>query len=86
MRERDGACYVEAALVLFLDGDIRWLFVDPDAETLQFVLDHPLVRERFVDVENYEDQMAGLCDRNDLSTSSSPILGALDDTWQVDDL
>lgn len=86
MSQGHSACYVQAALILLLDGDVGWPLVDSDAKSLQFIFDDSLVCERFVDVKNNEDQMACLRNRNDLATSTAAVFGTLDDTWQVDNL
>lgn len=73
----------DTAFVLLLENDVWRLLVDPDSESLQFVLDDPLVRQRLVDVENDEDKVAGLCDSNNLPTTTLAILGSLNNSGQV---
>lgn len=86
VRQGNSVGNVEAALVLLLEGDVGRRLVDADTESFQFGLDDALVRQRLVDVEDDEDQVARLCDGNDLATSTATVLGTLDDTGQIDDL
>lgn len=82
----DSAGDVEAALVLLLECDVGRLLVDADAEAFQFGLDHALVRQGLVDVQHDEDEMARLGDGDDLPTTTTAVLGSLNDTGQIDDL
>lgn len=86
VRERLGAGDVEAALVLLPKGNVGRLLVDADAEALELGLDDSLVRQRLVDVEHDEDEVARLGDGDDLTTSSAAVLGSLNDTGEIDDL
>lgn len=86
MGQGDCMCDVETTLILLPDRDVWRLLVDSDTEPFEFVLNHPLVGKRLVDIENDEYQVTGLRDGNDLSPPSSSIFGALDDTRQIDDL
>lgn len=86
VRQRDGAGDVEAALVLLLEGDVGGLLVDADAEALELRLDDALVGQRLVDVEDDEDEVARLGDGDDLATTAAAVLGALDNTGEIDDL
>lgn len=71
---------IQTALVLLLERDIGRLLVDSDPEALEFGLDDALVCEGLVDVEDNEDEMAGLGHGNDLPASATAVFGALDDT------
>lgn len=86
VREGLGAGDVEAALVLLPEGDVGRLLVDADAEALELGLDDALVRQRLVDVEHDEDEVARLGDGDDLATSSAAVLGSLDNTGEIDNL
>lgn len=86
MCQRDGTRNIKAALILFLDRDVWRLLVDSNTETLQFILDYPLIREWLVDIKNNEDQMACLGDGDNLSTSTSTVLCTLNNTRQVNNL
>lgn len=80
MCQGHSTCYVQAAFVLLLDSDVGWSLVDSDAESFQFVFDHSLVSQWFVDIKDDENQMTRLCNRNDLATSTATVFGALNDT------
>ena len=84
--ERDSAGDVEAALVLLLEGDVGGLLVDADAEALELRLDDALVGQGLVDVEDDEDEVARLGDGDDLATAAAAVLGAFDDTGEIDNL
>jgi hypothetical protein len=86
MSKWDRVRNVQAALVLFLEGNVGWLFVDPDTKTFQLGFNDTLIGERLVHVEHNEDQVAGLRDSNDLPSSSSSVFGSLDNARQIDDL
>lgn len=86
MGQGHGARDIEATLVLLLEGDVWWLLVDANSEALELRLDHPLVRQGLVHVEHNEDQMARLGDGDDLATSTSTVLGTLDNSGKVDNL
>ena len=81
VRKRDCAGYAEPSLVFLLEDDVGRRLVNPNAKSLQLRFDNSFVGQGFVHIKNDEDEMTGLCDRNDLSTSSFPVLGSLDDTW-----
>ena len=78
--QRNSASDGDTTLVLLLEGDIGWLLVDPNAKSFQFTLDDPFVCQGLIYVKDDEDQVARLCDRNDLSSAASPIFSYLDDT------
>ena len=82
----DGAGDVEAALLLLLECDVGGRLVDADAEALELRLDDALVGEGLVDVEDDEDEVARLGDGDDLATTAAAVLGAFDDTGEIDDL
>jgi len=81
-----GAGDIEATLVLLPEGDVGGFLIDADSETLEFRLNHPLIRQRLIDIQHNEDQMACLSNGDDLSTSTSTILGTLNDTGKVNNL
>lgn len=84
--ERDRVGDRDSSLLLLLDRDVGRSLVQADAEAFQFVLDDGFVGERLEDVEDDEDQVAGSGDGDDLSTATLAVLGALDDTGQVENL
>lgn len=84
--QRDGAGDVQATFVFFLEDNIGRFLVDADSEAFQLGLDDSLVRQRLVDIENDEDEMACFGNSNDLATSTLAILCSLDDTRQVEHL
>ena len=86
MRQRHRARDIQPALVLLLESNIRRLLVDPDAEPLQLALNHSLIRQRLVDIQHNEDQMARLGHRNDLTTTTTAVLCTLNNTGQVNHL
>ena len=49
-------------------------------------LDDALVRHGFGRVEHDEDEVAGAADGNDLATATLAVLGALNDTGQIQQL
>jgi hypothetical protein len=75
-----------AALVLPLEVDIGRLLVQPDAKALEFVLDDLLVAHGPGGVQHNDDQVAGSRHGDDLLAATLPVLGALDDTRQVQQL
>lgn len=77
---------VDAAFVFFFEDDVRWLLVDSDAKAFEFSLNDSFFRQRLVHVQDDEDEMASLRDRNDLTTPTFAILGSLDDTRQIEHL
>lgn len=77
---------VQATLVLLPKGDIRGRFVDTDTKALQFSFNHSLVRQGLVDVQHNEYQMARLGNGDDLATSSSTVLGSLNNSRQINHL
>ncbi|KAG7150419.1 hypothetical protein HYQ46_000636 [Verticillium longisporum] len=79
--QRHRVCNVEAALLLLLECNIRRRLVNTDAEALEFRLNDTLVRQGLVDVEDDEDEMARLRHCDNLTTTSTTVLGTLDDTW-----
>lgn len=86
VRQRHGAGDVEAALVLLLERDVGGLLVDADAEALELRLDDALVRQGLIDVEDDEDEVARLGDGDDLATTAATVLGAFDNSGEIDDL
>lgn len=86
VRQRHGTGDVDTAFVFLLERYIRRLLVYPYAKTFEFVLDHTFVCEGLVHIEDNEDEMAGLCDRDDLSTAAFTIFCALNNTWKIEDL
>lgn len=77
---------VQATLVLLPKGDVRRRLVDTDTEALQFSFNDSFVRQGLVDVQHNEYQMARLGNGDDLATSSSTILGSLDNSRQINHL
>ena len=75
-----GICDADATFVFLFEDNIWRILVDTDTEAFEFVLDDPFVSEGFVDIKDNEDEMAGLSNSNDLTTSTFAILGPLNDT------
>ena len=78
--KRHGVRNADSTLVLLLEDNIWGLFVDPNAKAFELRLDDSLVCERFVDIQDDEDQIAGLGHSNDLSTTTFSVFGTLNDT------
>mmetsp|Transcript_9571 Transcript_9571/g.23022 ORF Transcript_9571/g.23022 Transcript_9571/m.23022 type:complete len:257 (-) Transcript_9571:385-1155(-) len=76
----------DAPLVLLLEGQRRGLLVQPDAEPLELVLDEPLVGDGLEAVEHDDDEVARPRRGDDLPPAALPVLGALDDPRQVQQL
>ncbi len=74
------------SFVFLLENNIGRGFVNSHAETFQFRLNHPLVCQGLIDIENDEYEVARFCDSNDLTTSSFAIFGTLDDTGKIEHL
>jgi hypothetical protein len=74
-------CEVNAALVLLSERNVRSLLVQSNTEAVQLLLDHVLVRQRFQRVETDQNQIARLCRRNDLSTTTFTILGTFNNAY-----
>lgn len=86
MGQRDSAGDADTTLFLLLEMNVWRRFVDSDSESFKFGFDNALVGKRLVDVENDENQMASLCDGDDLTTTTFAVLCSLDDTRQIEDL
>mmetsp|Transcript_12153 Transcript_12153/g.30665 ORF Transcript_12153/g.30665 Transcript_12153/m.30665 type:complete len:417 (+) Transcript_12153:144-1394(+) len=76
----------QAALVLFLERQPRQLLVQPDAKALELVLDELLVRHGLQAVQHDDDQVARARGGDDLPAAALAVLGALDDSRQVQQL
>src|SRR6185437_1805159 len=79
-------CDTNSSLILLLENYIWRLLVDSNTKTFKFVFNNSRVSEGFVDIQDDENQMAGFCHGNNLSTSSLSVLGTLDNTWQIQHL
>lgn len=77
---------IYATLVFLLECDIGRLLVDSDPEPFQFIFNHSLVRQWLVDIEDDEDQVAGLRDGNDLASTAFAIFSTLDNTGKIKNL
>lgn len=86
MCQRNSASNVNTAFLLLFEVNVRWTLIDPDTEAFQLRFDNSFVRQGLVDVQHDEYQMTGLCDGNDLPTSSFTVFRSLDDTGQVQHL
>ena len=75
-----------ASFIFLLEHYIGWPFVDPNTEALKLGLDDPLFCEGFVHVQNNEDEMASLSNRDNLTTTTFPVLGSLNDSREVQHL
>ena len=50
MRQRHRVGHVDATLILLLERDIGWFFVESDAKSFQFGLDYSLMCEGLIDI------------------------------------
>lgn len=62
IRKRHRICDSNPSLVLLPHSDVRRLFVQSDAEALEFRFDDFFVAERFEDVEDDENEVTCPCD------------------------
>lgn len=83
VRQWDSIRYADSTFIFLFEHNIGWLLVNSNSKPFQLGLDHFLVSERLVYVQNNEYQMAGLRDGDDLATTTFTILGALDNPWQI---
>ncbi len=83
MRQWNRISYANAAFVFLFEYDIWGVFVDPDSETLKFILNNPFLRERFIDIEDDEYEMTGFCNGYDLTTSTFAVFGPLNNTRKI---
>lgn len=86
MAQWNGIGDTDAPFILLLKNDIRRLLINADPESLELVFDDSFLRERFIDVQDDEDQMTGLGHCDDLSATTLPILCPLDNSWQIQHL
>lgn len=86
MRQRDSVGDADASFVFLLKNDVRRLLVDADAEAFEFRLDDLLIGKGLVHVQDDEDEMTRFSDGNNLTTSTFPVLCALNDTGQIEHL
>lgn len=86
MGQWDGVCDADAAFVFLFEDNVWRILVYANTEAFEFILDDSFVRKRFVDVEDNEDEMAGLGNSNDLTTSTFTILGSLNNTGEIEHL
>lgn len=80
VREGHCVCDADSSLVFLSKNDVRWLFIDTDPKAFKLRLDDLLIRQRFVNVQDNEDQVACLCHGYNLTTSALAIFSPLDDT------
>lgn len=83
VRQRDSIRYADSTFIFLFEHNVWRLLVNSDSKPFKLGLDHFLVGERLVDVQNNENQMTGLCDSDDLATTTFTILGTLDNPWQI---
>lgn len=69
-----------------LEHDIGRGLVESDSESVELSLDDVLVREGLERVEHDEDDVAGGGGGDDLAPTTLPVLGALDDTGEIQNL
>lgn len=81
--QRNGVGDSNATFVLLLENDVGRILVNSNTEPFQLILDHSLVSQGLIDIENNEDKMAGFGNGDNLATSTLTILGSLDDTRQI---
>ena len=86
MAQWNGIGDTNATFILLLKNDIRRLLINADPESLELVFDDSFLRERFIDVQDDEDQMAGFGHCDDLSAATLSILGPLDNSRQIQHL
>ena len=80
MGQRDGVCDADATFVFLLEDNVWRILIDSNSEAFELGLDYSFVSEGFIDVEDNENEMAGLGNSNDLTASTFAVLGSLDDT------
>lgn len=80
IRERYGVREVDTTLVLLSERDVRSLLIESNAKTVEFLLDNVLVRQRLQRIETDQNQIASLCRRNNLSTTTFAIFGTFNNT------
>ena len=86
VRVLDHGLKVDTALVFTPKLDVGGVLVQADPEAFQLVLDLLLVSDWFHRVEDDQDQVAGAGGTDHLSPATFAILGALDDTREVQKL
>lgn len=86
VRQGHRARYVQTALVLLLEGDVRGRFIDTNAKSFQLRFNNSLVSQWLIDIQYDKDQMACFSNRDDLATSTTTILSTLDNTGKVNNL
>jgi hypothetical protein len=86
MGQRHSIGDTDTAFILFLEDDIWWLFIDTNTEAFKLILDDPLLRQRLIDIENDEYEMACFGNGDNLSTSAFAVFGSLNDSGKVEHL
>ena len=56
------------------------ILVNTDAKVVEFGFDNLFMRKRFSSIEDYENHVASASSTNDLSSTTTSIGGALDNT------
>ena len=86
MGEWDSVGDGNSALVLFLEDNVRWLFVDSNTKALELILDDSLVSQGLVHIQDDENEMTSLGNSNNLATSTLAIFGSLNYSRQIEHL
>lgn len=81
-----GSCDIDTATILPLKSDVWFRGVESDAEAFKFALDDALVSHGLLTVKHDQKQGACAADADDLFTTTFTVLGALNDTWQIEEL
>lgn len=77
---------VDSALIFFPESDVRGLLVEADTKAFQLSLDDLLVAQWFQNVQNDENEAAGSSHCDNLTTATLTVLGALNNSRQVEEL
>lgn len=79
---RDG----NTTLILLPEHNVGGLLINTDAKALQLVLDYSLVNQRLVHIKDDENEVAGLGDCNNLSTTTFSVFGTFNNTRKIENL
>lgn len=82
--DHSGNC--NTTLVFLLEFDIWWAFVKPDSKAFKFVFNNFFMLHWPCWIEHDNDEIAGSGHSDDLFTTTFTVLGAFDDTGQIEQL
>ena len=77
---------LNASSLLWVNDDVWLALVEPDADFLQLLCQLLLLSITFLAVEHHQDEVSGLSDGDDLSSTTCTISCAFNDTRQVEQL